>query len=256
MILTIDIGNSNIAFGIWDGTGWLNHWRLKTDTQSTADEYTVLFQTLLHGAGHGGEEYQTIVISSVVPALTEAITRVAQRVSGKDPLVVSHLVQTGLNPNYPVPPELGSDLLANAVAVWHRYRRAAIAVDFGTALTFTAVSHTGEILGVSIAPGLRSAVGALSSNTAQLPAVDLKAPPSALARTTQHSIQAGVFFGYIGLVREVTSRMGAEMEQPPYIVATGGLSSTIAGEAGYFDVVDEWLTLDGLRRIAEINRNR
>jgi type III pantothenate kinase len=142
--------------------------------------------------------------------------------------------------------------------VWHRYGRAAIAVDFGTALTFTAVSHDARILGVSIAPGLRSAVAALSSNTAQLPGVDLAPPPNALARTTVHSIQAGVVFGYVGLVKEVSGRMAAEMggDTAPLIVATGGLAETFAPVAGTFDAVDQWLTLDGLRILAELNRDR
>lgn len=253
MILTVDVGNTNIAFGIWREERWVNHWRLKTDPESTSDEYLVLFDSLLKNAGHEPGSYERMVISSVVPALTPAIVAVTERIGGAPPLIVRHDLSTGLNPASPIPPELGSDLLANAVAVWHRYRRAAIAVDFGTALTFTAVSSHGEIVGVSIAPGLRSAVAALSSNTAQLPGVDLVPPPRALARTTEHSIQAGVVYGYIGLVKEVTSRMAAEMEGKPVVIATGGLSETFAPVAGSFDAVDQWLTLDGLRRIAELN---
>jgi type III pantothenate kinase len=169
---------------------------------------------------------------------------------------VTHQLTTGLNPRVEIPAELGNDLLANAVAVWNRYQRAAIAVDFGTALTFTAVSGVGEIAGVSIAPGLRSAVAALSRNTAQLPGVDLVPPPSALARTTVHSIQSGVVYGYVGLVKEVTERMSQAMDERAIIVATGGLAETFAPVAGFFDAVDQWLTLDGLRRLGELNRAR
>ncbi|MFW5827747.1 MAG: type III pantothenate kinase [Alkalispirochaeta sp.] len=253
MILTIDVGNTNIAFGIWDQGRWVNHWRLKTDPESTSDEYLVLFDNLLTSAGHGPGSYERIVISSVVPALTPAPVKVAERIGGTTPLIVQHEVETGLNPESAIPSELGSDLLANAVAVWHRYHRAAIAVDFGTALTFTAVSGNGEIVGVSIAPGLRSAVAALSSNTAQLPGVDLVPPPHALARTTVHSIQSGVVYGYVGLVKEVTRRMAEEMDGTPVIIATGGLAETFAPVAESFDAVDQWLTLDGLRLIAELN---
>lgn len=253
MILTIDVGNTNIAFGLWDNGDWVDHWRLQTSTEKTADEYRVLFETLLTGGGHSPREYRQIVISSVVPALTPAIRAVAQRLTGREPLVVTHRLRTGLNPEHEIPAELGSDLLANAVAVWGRWGQAAIAVDFGTALTFTAVSADGRILGVSIAPGLRAAVGALSSNTAQLPAVELIPPPSALARTTVHSIQSGIVYGYVGLVREVSDRMAAEMDGKPVVVATGGLAETFAPVAGLFDAVDQWLTLDGLRRIAELN---
>ena len=256
MILTVDVGNTNIAFGIWEEDRWVNHWRLKTDPETTSDEYLVLFHSLLTASGHRPERYGRIVVSSVVPALPPAIVAVAERLSGQPPLIVRHDLETGLNPDTPVPAELGSDLLANAVAVWHRYHRSAIAVDFGTALTFTAVSGDGTILGVSIAPGLRSALAALSSNTAQLPGVDLVPPPHALARTTVHSIQSGVVYGYVGLVKEVTDRMAREMDEQPLIVATGGLAETFAPVANYFDAVDQWLTLDGLRRIAELNRDR
>jgi type III pantothenate kinase len=253
MILTIDIGNSNIAFGTWSESGWLDHRRLKTDAERTADEYTVLFHSLLERSGHAPDGYERIVISSVVPALTPAIVQVAERIAARSPLIVRHDLNTGLNPDAEIPGELGTDLLANAVAARHRFGRAAIVVDFGTALTCTAVSDDGRILGVSIAPGLRSAVGALSSNTAQLPGVDLAPPPHALARTTVHSIQSGVVYGYVGLIREVTRRMAAEMEAEPLVVATGGLAETFAPIADYFDAIDEWLTLDGLRRLAELN---
>ncbi|MCG8481429.1 MAG: type III pantothenate kinase [Spirochaetales bacterium] len=253
MILTIDIGNTNIAFGIWADGKWLDHWRLKTDVEKTSDEYFVLFRSLLAVSSHDFNGWDRIVVSSVVPTLTPAIVKVATQLSGKAPLIVRHDIETGLNAETPIPPELGSDLLANAVAAWHRYRRSCIVVDFGTALTFTAVSGDGRVLGVSIAPGLRSAVAALSTNTAQLPGVDLIPPPRALARTTVHSIQSGVVFGYVGLVKEVVGRMGAEMERTPLVVATGGLAETFAPVADYFDVVDQWLTLDGLRRLAELN---
>lgn len=253
MILTVDVGNTNIAFGLWHDGAWVDHWRLETNSERTSDEYLVLFRSLLEGGGHRDVRYQRIVVSSVVPSLTPAIVRVCERISGHEPLIVRHTVTTGLNPEAPIPPELGSDLLANAVAAWHRFAAATIVVDFGTALTFSAVSGDGRILGVSIAPGLRSAVAALSSNTAQLPGVDLVPPPHALARTTEHAIQSGVVFGYVGLVKEVVARMGAEMSEKPVVVATGGLAETFAPVAGCFDAVDQWLTLDGLRRLAELN---
>lgn len=252
-ILTVDVGNTNIAFGIHDGSDWVEHWRLRTESEKTADEYLVLFHNLLEFSGHSDTRLDRTVVSSVVPALTPAITGVTERLTGQPPLIVSHTLTTGLDPATPIPGELGNDLLANAVAAYHIYRRAAIVVDFGTALTFTAVSGDGRILGVSIAPGLRSAVGALSTNTAQLPMVDLSPPPSALARTTVHSIQSGIVFGYVGLVKEVTQRMAAEMDQTPHIIATGGLAGTFAPLAACFDEVDQWLTLEGLRILGELN---
>lgn len=254
MILTIDAGNTNIAFGIHTGRGWLDHWRLRTDTEQTADEYLVLFHNLLAVSGHELSTIRRIVISSVVPALTPAIVRVAQRLTPTvPPLVVNHELVTGLNPEAPIPAEMGSDLLANAVAAYARFQRAAIVVDFGTALTFTAISGEGRVLGVSIAPGLRGAVRILAGTTAQLPTVDLTPPPAALARTTVHSIQSGIVFGYVGLVSEVVKRMSAEMDERPLVVATGGQAEQFAPQAGIFDAVDQWLTLDGLRLLAEMN---
>ncbi len=252
-ILTIDIGNTNIAFGIHDGGDWIHHWRLRTAVTRTADEYLVLFHNLFEISGHDETKIDRTVVSSVVPVLTPAIARVAERIHGAKPLIVNHELHTGLDPSQPIPVELGNDLLANAVAAFHLYRRDAIIVDFGTALTFTAVSGQGRILGVSIAPGLGSAVRALSSNTAQLPAVDLVEPPSALPRTTVHSIQSGIVYGYVGLVKEVTRRMSDEMESTPIVVATGGLAETIPPVTEIFDEVKPWLTLDGIRILGELN---
>ncbi len=253
MILTIDIGNTNIAFGIWDGSRWLEHWRLHTNPEQTSDEYLVYTQNLIHLSEHELGTIQRVVISSVVPALTPTIVTVVERLTGRSPLLVNNTLNTGLNPDVPIPPELGSDLLANAVAASHRTDQGAIVVDFGTALTFTAVSADRVILGVNIAPGLRSAVRSLSTNTSQLPVVDLVPPPHALARTTEHAIQGGIVYGYVGLVNEVIRRMSAEMSTSPRVYATGGLAETFAPIADCFDEVDQWLTLEGLRLLAEKN---
>lgn len=253
MILTIDIGNTNIAFGIHDHENWLDQWRLRTVLEKTADEYLVLFKSLLSSAGLTLTKVERVVISSVVPAVTPAIARVTEQLTGQPPLIVTHTLETGLSQESPIPGELGADLLANAVAAWHRHKTGAIVVDFGTALTFTAVSNTGQLLGVSIAPGLRSAVRALSTNTAQLPNVDLVPPPSALPRTTVHSIQAGIVYGYVGLVKEVVTRMKMEMDGSPAVVATGGLADVIAPHCDAFTEVRTWHTLEGLLRLAELN---
>lgn len=254
MILTIDVGNTNIAFGIHTGRRWLDHWRLRTDTEQTADEYLVLFHNLLAVSGHQFSEIRRIVISSVVPALTPAIVRVAERLTpGVPPLVVHQGLKTGLNRETPIPPEMGSDLLANAAAAYDRFRRSAIVVDFGTALTFTAISDDGRVLGVSIAPGLRGAMRILAGTTAQLPTVELVPPPGALGRNTVHAIQSGIVFGYVGLISELVRRMSEEMDARPTVVATGGQAEQFAPLAGIFDAVDQWLTLEGLRLMAELN---
>lgn len=254
MILTVDVGNTNVAFGIWSKTDWIDHWRLHTDPEQTTDEYYVHFHNLLDLSNRKLEDIAGVAISSVVPALTPTIVRVAERLTGFTPLLVDHTIKTGLDPNSPIPPELGSDLLANAVAAYHRTKKGAIVVDFGTALTFTAVSASGTILGVNIAPGLRSAMRSLSSSTSQLPIVDLTPPPNALPKTTEHAIQGGIVFGYVGLVKEVVDRMAAEMGGTPRVFATGGLAETFAPRSDRFDEVDQWLTLDGLRILSELNR--
>jgi type III pantothenate kinase len=260
MILTVDVGNSTIAFGIHGNGGWINHWRLHTDRDKTADEYLVLINTLLQNGGHRLEQIGRIVISSVVPTLTPTITAVAHHLCPRiPPLVVSHELKNGLNPTPPIPPELGSDLLANAVAAFDRTGAGAIIVDFGTALTFEAISDDGRIAGVSIAPGLRSAVEALSSNTAQLPAVDLEPPPNALGRTTVHAIQSGIVYGYVGLIQGLVQRMTTDMrasgdiQGDPQIIATGGFAETFAPLTGIFAVIDQWHTLEGLRVLARLN---
>lgn len=260
MVLTIDVGNTNIAFGLHHRGRWVDHWRLRTHAEQTTDEYLVVFHNLLEVGGHRRAAIRRIVISSVVPALTTAITAMAQRLCPDvPPLVVNHKMVTGLNPNAEIPGELGNDLLANAVAAYHRFRAATIVVDFGTALTFVALSDYGDILGVSIAPGLRSAVRALSSSTAQLPAVELSPPPGALGRTTTHAIQSGIVFGYVGLIREVVHRMSREMEhggaasQKPQVIATGGLAETFAPLTEIFHTIDQWHTLEGLRILGELN---
>ncbi len=254
MVLTIDVGNTNIAFGIHTGDQWLDHWRLRTDSEQTADEYLVLFHNLLAVAGHKLEAIERIVVSSVVPALTPVILTVAEKLSEEPPpLLVHRTLVTGLDPTAPIPDELGSDLLANAVAAYARYKKAALVVDFGTALTFTAVSGTGAILGVSIAAGLRGAMQVLAGNTAQLPTVELVPPPSALPRTTVHSIQAGIVHGYIGLIREIVHRMSSEMGEKPMVIATGGQAENFAPLVGVFDAVDQWLTLEGLLQFAILN---
>lgn len=252
MILTIDVGNTNIAVGIADGDEWIEHWRLQTAPEKTADEYQVLFQNLLSASGHTLGAVERVVVSSVVPVLTPAIVAVTKKLFGQEPLVVRHDLETGLDPES-VPAEMGSDLIANATAAYDRCKGAAIVVDFGTALTFTAVSATGRVLGVSIAPGLRSALKALSSNAAQLMAVEIVAPPTALGRNTVHSIQSGIVFGYVGLVKEVVGRMSAEMDTTPTVIATGGLATTIAPYVESFDEVRPWHTLEGLILLARKN---
>lgn len=257
MVLTIDIGNSNIAFGIHSGETIVEHWRLRTDASKTADEYRVLFKSLLSESSVPVEEVNRVVVSSVVPALTAPLTNMIGSLAGQKPLIVSRHLTTGLHPKARIPEELGADLLANAVAAQAHFDTHVIVIDFGTALTFTAVSSDGIILGVTISPGLRASLEALTSNTAQLLNVELLPPPSTLGQNTVHSIQSGVVLGYVALVEGLVDRMRQDIKRDRpgdvTVVATGGMADSIAPLTEVFDEIRPWHTLDGLRVLADLN---
>ena len=252
--LCIDVGNTNIACGLSEAGSWTHHWRLSTDPSKTSDEYEVLFQNLMAGRGISGTSISGVVLSSVVPELNEAMGLTLRKLTGVSPYFVTADSQIGLEIRIDNPHELGPDLIANACAGYSKYKSSVIVVDFGTALSFTCVESAGEkgiIRGVSIAPGLRSAVNSLSSNTAQLPHVQLSPPPKAIGTNTIHSIQSGIVFGYIGLVESLIQRLKSELPEDTKVIATGGLSAVLAGLTKCFDDVDPWLTLSGLQIILE-----
>lgn len=257
MVLTIDIGNSNIAFGIHTGEEIVEHWRLRTDPSKTADEYRVLFRSLLSESSVPVEDVSRVVVSSVVPALTTPLSRMIGSLAGQKPLVVTRNLKNGLDPQAKIPGELGADLLANAVAANALFDSHVIVIDFGTALTFTAVSRNGVILGVTISPGLRASLQALTANTAQLLNVELLPPPSTLGQNTVHSIQSGVVLGYVSLVEGIVERMKRDIQRDSpgdvAVIATGGMADSIAPLTEVFDEIRPWHTLDGLRLLADLN---
>lgn len=256
MLLAVDVGNTNVVFGVHDGAVWRHHWRVRTVREKMADEYGVLFRSLLREAGLGMSDFDRISIASVVPPLTGRIEEMLAAETTVVPLVINHTTVTGLGFAVDNPAELGADLIANAIAAHDRLQDACIVVDFGTATTFTAVSSDAVLLGVAIAPGMNLAASALSGETAQLPQVRLVAPSKAIGTNTVHSIQSGVLLGYVGLVEGMIGRFQAEMtpltkDGEARAIATGGLSSIIAPLTERFSVVDPWLTLDGVRLIGE-----
>lgn len=254
MLLAIDIGNSNIAFGIYQQK-WIDHWRISTVANKTADEYAVLFKAMLENSNIALQNIDQIIISSVVPPLIATFQKMTARLFAQEPLIMNSSLYTGLGIGIENPKEIGADLVANAVAGFELFKTNCIIVDFGTALSITVVGKNNQILGVSIAPGLESAVKSLFSNTAQLPPVPLEAPPAAIGKNTIHAIQSGIVLGYSGLVESLTNRIKKELnDEHAKVVATGGLSSVIASQTTIFDAVEPWLTLDGLRLIAERNR--
>ena len=252
MLLAIDIGNSNIVFGIHDSEKWVNEWRILTVADKTADEYEVIFRSLLTNSIDYVEKVDRIVVSSVVPQLLRAFTEMLDSVFSVKPLIVGPEIYPMLPLKVLNPYEIGTDLIANSMAAYKRFGSLCTVVDFGTALTLTTISDEGEILGVSIAPGLKTAIKSLTGNTAQLPSVHLTPPPSVLGENTVHALQSGIVLGYSGLVDHLIDLTRNELGKLPEVIATGGLANVLSPISKYIRVVDQQLTLEGLRLISEV----
>ncbi len=255
MLLAVNVGNTNIVFGIHDGEQWLRHWRVRTVRDKMPDEYGVLFRDFLREADVALDSLEQVAISSVVPPITDRMEEMLVEQTGVTPLIVSTAVKTGLTFAIDNPAELGADLVADGVAAYDRVRDACIVVDFGTATTFSAVSADATYLGVAIAPGINMAMSALAGGTAQLPQIRLSAPPRPIGTNTVHSIQSGIVLGYVGMVESLIARFREQMGVPAQALATGGLARLIAPLTSCFTATDEWLTLDGIRLIALLNKH-
>ena len=260
MLLTFDIGNTNIKAAVFEQDTVVEQWRISTDTRRTGDEYFALLRTLFKDFGLDFAKIDNVVVSSVVPQLIGAFVIVSQRLINKKPLIVGADVFKYLPIKVPAGSEheIGGDLLCDAVQAWETYHSACIVADFGTALSFTAVDNKGNIAGIAIAPGIGTALKSLFSNTAQLPSVPLEIPPSSLGTNTVECIQSGILYGYKGLVEGVVNQMKADMERQYGVsqnnirtIATGGLNSILSPITQVFDVTDKSLTLNGLYTIAK-----
>ena len=254
MLLTIDIGNTNITFGLFEGKNLGPRWRIRTIHDKMHDEYGILLDQLIRHRGNKPGQVTGAIIASVVPPLTPVFERVCENYIGHKPLVVDVGVRTGVHIRYKNTWDVGADRVVNAAAVKALYRVPACIVDFGTATTFDAVSSEGDYLGGAIAPGITIAAQTLFERTAKLPRAELRLPPSAIGQNTVHSIQSGLLFGYIGLVEGMVSRFKAELGSDTCVVATGGLAEILVRETEAIEVVDPWLTLHGLRVVYELNR--
>lgn len=254
MLLAIDIGNTNITLGLYDGNTLGPRWRLATDHERMPDEYGITITHLFRHQGRNPADVDGAVIASVVPPLTGTFEQVCHDYFGRAPLILDAGVKTGVRLKYEDPRQVGADRVADAAAVRALYGVPACIVDFGTATTFDAISAEGDYLGGAIAPGIGIAADALFQRAAKLPRVDLQRPPSVIGRNTVHSLQSGLLFGYVGLVEGMVVRFRTELGPTMKVVATGGLAEIIARETTIFRIVAPWLTLDGLRIIYELNR--
>ncbi len=246
MILALDIGNSQIVCGVFENEILIADWRLSTDHGKTADEYGMTIRSLLRFAKIEPVNLEGCIMSSVVPPITQVLETAAHNIIGQPPLMATSSCPHGLTLRYDNPEEIGTDRLVNAAAAFARYQKHLIIVDFGTATTFCTITQQGEYLGGAIAPGLKSAADSLHLKTAKLPEVDLAIPQSIIGRNTATSMQSGIMYGYAGLVDEIVKRIQQDIQKPTYVLATGGLASTILPISQTIQEVRPQLTLEGL----------
>jgi type III pantothenate kinase len=251
MLMVVDIGNTNVVMALHNNKEWVASWRIHSDQNKTSDEYFVIVERMLIHKGFKALDVKKAVICSVVPNLTRSFQKVVAELSNIEPITVNHKNGIGINIES-IPSELGNDLLANAVAARALYpNENCIVLDFGTALTLTTISSKGDILGAAIAPGLVTAVNSLFRNTAQIPQVQLRIPQKAIGRNSEESIRSGIMFGFAGLVKELIQRTEAEIGSKLKVIATGGLSQTMAPLIENIDRVEPMHTLEGLIIIAD-----
>ena len=254
MILTLDIGNTNIKTALFEGMELVQYWRISTNRNMSSDEYGILIMNLFAHNGLRVDQVEGIMISSVVPQINFTIEHMCRTYFGMEPKVLGPGVKTGINIKYENPRELGSDRIANAVAAYELYGGPCITIDFGTATSFGVISERGEFLGGAICPGLKLSAEALTERAAKLPRFELAKPAAVIGKNTVTNMQAGIVYGYIGQVNYLIERMKKELGAPDAkVIATGGLAVLLADESNAIDVMDGVLTLKGLALIYRKN---
>jgi type III pantothenate kinase len=253
MLLAIDIGNTSIKFGLFDGDELKTTWSLATAIHRTSDEYGVQVLVLMERQNFQPSNITGVALCSVVPPLTSILVDMCQRHLGIQPLIVESGVKTGTRVRVDNPREVGTDRVVGAVAAHYLYETPVIIIDLGTATTFDVVSREGDYLGGAIAPGIRVAMEALFTRTAMLPRIEMTRPKQVIGRNTVSAMQSGIIFGYISLIEGMVQRIERELGDKAMVVATGGYAYYIAGQTSVIDMVNSDLVLTGLRLIYEMN---
>lgn len=258
MVLTLDIGNTNIKCAVFEGDAMLHTWRVSTVRHKTSDEFGIQLNMFLQYNGYGRKDIDGIIVSSVVPSINFTIEHMIDDYFDVDPIWVAPGIKTGINIKYDNPQSLGADRICNAVAAQAFYSSPCIFIDFGTATTFGVLNKKGEFVGGAICPGLKLSSEALTERAAQLPKIELIKTETVIQRNTIANMQAGIVYGYVGQVDYIVRKMKAEIGGDEHIkvIATGGLSRIIASETSTIDIIDGRLTLKGLKLLYERNRTR
>jgi len=255
MLLTLDIGNTTVALGLFEGQSLQKDWRIQSDRDKTTDEYGIILLELLRRQGVNASAVDAVIISSVVPPLTPVFQGLSRDLFNLKALTVGPGLRTGMPILYENPLEVGADRVVAAVAAYEKHGGPCIIVDFGTATTFDAVSEKGEYLGGAIAPGIQISAEALYLKTAKLPRIEIAKPRRPIGRTTVASMQSGLYFGYIGLISNITAEIGREMGGKPKVISTGGFGAQLTAEVSAIDHFEPHLVLEGLRIVYERNRD-